>query len=230
MLRILHTNNSLPYSWPVDPHAEFQAGIAASLLTFGNVIVAGVSDGRFPIGIIDDVKSKAFSAAAIDEVIIVSVPNPSTNSQNQLVVPYDLKVELKNPNITSSSFIADVDVELIPRNGVITFLAGTPLNFSQTNSGVPDAMRVRVSYTYQVPNVLGDDSTMASGRVTVWTSRIIFQTDQYDTSVRYPLNSAIFVNERGLFTTRRISEDYPAVAIVLAPPSSLASSLELLWL
>ncbi len=31
MLRILHTNNSLPYSWLVDPNSEFEPGMIAQL-------------------------------------------------------------------------------------------------------------------------------------------------------------------------------------------------------
>lgn len=192
-------------------------------------MVCGVSDGRVPIGIIDDIKTRSFTAAAVDEVIIA--PAPGIMSNGRLVAPMDIKMELANPNILPSSFVSDpVDVELIPRNGVLVFLAGTPLNFSTTDSGTPDAIRTRVSYTYQVPNVPGDDSTIASGRITVWFNRIIAQTDQYDTSVRYPVNATLFVNERGHLTTRRISDEFPGVAIVTGPPTSILSGLEFLWL
>lgn len=195
----------------------------------GNQVVCGVSDGKVPLGIIDEIKTNSFTAASIDEVIFA--PVTGVMSGGVLVTPTDVKVELKNPNIVASSFVSNpVDVELIPRNGVVVFLAGTPLNFSLTDSGVPDAIRTVVSYTYQVPNVPGDDSTKASGRVTVWFSRIIFQTDMYDTSVRYPVNATLFVNEKGMLTTRRISEEYPGVAIVTGPPTSLHSAIEALWL
>ncbi|HVI41791.1 MAG TPA: hypothetical protein VM577_14155 [Anaerovoracaceae bacterium] len=230
MLRIVQVGNTLPFSFPVDPNAEFQPGQIAQLSVMGNQVVCGVSDGRVPIGIIDDIKTKSFTAAAIDEVIIapaVGVPGPN----NTIVTPVDIKIELANPNVLPSSFVSDpVDVELIPRNGVIIFLAGTPLNFSMTDSGVPDAIRTRVSYTYQIPNIPGDDSTAGSGRVTVWFSRIIAQTDQYDTAVRYPVNATLFVNEKGQLTTRRISDEFPGVAIVTGPPTTIHSALEFLWL
>lgn len=221
--------NTLPFSFPVDPNSEFQPGQIAQLGVMGNQVVCGVSDGRVPIGIIDDIKTHSFTAASIDEIVIA--PATGVLQNGVLVTPVDIKVELQNPVILPSSFVSDpIDVELIPRNGVIVFLAGTPLNFSMTNSGIPDSIRTRVSYTYQIPNIPGDDSTFASGRVTVWFSRIIAQTDMYDTSVRYPVNATLFVNDKGMFTTHRISEEFPGVAIVTAPPTSLHSSLEFLWL
>lgn len=183
------------------------------------------------MGIIDDIKTNAFTAPSVDEIVRVAVTNPVVNGQGQLVTPVDIKVELENPNVAPSSFVSEVDVELIPRNGVIVFLAGTPLNFSFTDSDVPDGLKTRVSYTYQIPNVPGDDSTLASGRVTVWTQRIIAQTDMYDTSCRYPVNAALYVNERGMLTTRRISEEeYPGIAIVTGPPVSIHQALEFMLL
>lgn len=215
----------------MDPAAEFQPGQIAQLKVYGNQIVCGVSDGRSPLGIIDDIKTNAFTAPSIDEIVIAPVTSPVLDGQGRLVTPIDIKMELANPNIVASSFVSDVDVELTTRNGVVTFIAGTPLNFSQTDSGTPDAIRTRVSYTYQIPNVPGDDSTLASGRVTVWTQRIIAQTDMYDTSCRYPVNAALYVNETGKLTTRRISEEeYPGVAIVTGPPVSIHQALEALWL
>lgn len=231
MLRIIQVGNTLPFSFPVDPNSEFQPGQIAQLGVMGNQVVCGVSDGRVPIGVIDDIKTHSFTAASVDEIVIapaVGVMDPNTG---RLLTPVDIKVELQNPVILPSSFVSDpVDVELIPRNGVVVFLAGTPLNFSMTNSGVPDAIRTRVSYTYQVPNVPGDDSTFASGRVTVWFSRIIAQTDMYDTAVRYPVNATLFVNDKGMLTTRRVSEEFPGIAIVTGPPTSIHSSLEFLFL
>ncbi len=222
MLRILQIGGSLPFSWPVDPNAEFQPGMIAQLNTNGSQITCGVSDGTVPIGIIDDIKTNSFTSASIDEVVIVAaigVPGPNGTT----VTPIDIKKELINPNILPSSFVShNLDVELISRNGVIIFLAGTPLNFSMTGSGTPDAIRTVVSYTYQIPNIPGDNSTEGSGRITVWFGRMIAQTDQYDTSVRYPLNQNLFVNERGLFTTRQIAENYPAIALVTEPPTNLS--------
>lgn len=228
-LRIVYTGSSVPYSWPVDPTAEFEPGMLAQLNAYGNQVVCGVSDGTAPIGVIDDMKKNAFSAVSIDEVVIA--PAVPTTVNGVLVSAYDIKWELKNPNITASSFVSrPVSVELTPRNGVITFLAGTPLNYSLTNSGTFDAIRTVVSYIYQIPNVIGDNSTFGSGRVTVWMQRMIIQTDQYETNQRYPVNAPIFSNERGLFTTRQIHPSYPAIGIVTGPPTSIISALEVYML
>ena len=130
MLRIIQTGNSLPFSFPVEPSAEFQPGQTAQLTVMGNNVVCGVSDGIAPIGIIDDVKTNAFTTSAVDEVVIAGPIVGVTGPNNTLVTPQDVKAELENPNITMSSFVSDpVDVELIPRNGVVVFLAGTELNF-----------------------------------------------------------------------------------------------------
>lgn len=228
MLRLVQVGNSLPFSYPVDPNAEFQPGQIAQLNLMGNQIVCGVSDGTAPIGIIDDIKTNSFTSASIDEVVIV--PTVGVIYNGKLVTAVDIKTELENPNIVERSFLTDLDVLLIPRNGVLIIPQGTELNFDNAGSGTPDSVRVVVSYTYQVPNVPGDDSTMGSGRVTVWFQRIIAQTDQFETNQRYPVNANLFVSETGLLTTRMPTPNHPAVAMVTAPPTSLQSSLELIWI
>jgi hypothetical protein len=223
--------NALPFTFPVDPNSEFQPGQIAQLTVMGNNVVCGVSDGSVPIGIIDDVKTNAFTAPAIDEVVIAGPIAGITGPGGDLVTPSDVKIELENPNITASSFTSDpIDVELVPRNGVITFIAGTSLNFDADGDGIPDSIRTRVNYTYQVPNVPGDDSTQGSGRVTVWFQRAIMQTDQFETNQRYPINANLFVNEEGKLTTRQPSAEHPGVAIVTGTPTSVFSSVEFLWL
>lgn len=228
MLRLIQTGNSLPFSYIVDPNSEFSPGMIAQLNAFGNQIVCGVSDGTAPIGIIDDIKTKSFTSASVDEVVLVSVAGILHG--DHYVTPMDIKTELANPNILAKSFLADIDVELIPRNGVIIIPSGTPLNFDLAGTGTPDAVRVVVNYTYQVPNIPGDDSTQGSGRVTVWYQRILAQTDQFETNQRYPLNANLFVSESGLLTTRMPSPNHAAVALVQAPPTSVHGSLEFLWL
>jgi len=229
-LKIVQIGNSIPVSYPVDPTAEFEPGMIAQLYLRGNNLVCGVSDGRAPFGIIDDFKTRAFTAPSIDEEVIVPVL-VADQQGGQLVTTSDVKWELRNPNIIPSSFITSpVEVGLIPRNGVIEFPAGTPLNFDLDGDGIPDSIRTFVSYVYQIPNVSGDDSTAGSGHITVWFQRGIFQTDCYATNQRYPLNSILFVNEEGKLTTSQPNEDYPGVALVTGPPTASFSTLEFLWL
>lgn len=228
MFRPVHFGNSLPASFIVDPSVEFQPGMAAELTVIGNQVMATVSKGTAPIGIIDDIRTKAFTSVSINEEVIVPVVNPVLNVNNELVCPFDIKAELRHPHITPSSFISSVECALNANNGVITFVAGTPLNMDLTGGGL-NAIRTIVSYTYQVPNIPGDDSTAGSGRITVWYQRMFFQTDQYETNQQYPIRANLYISEEGKFTTRRPSQYHPAVGNVTASPTSMNSPLEILW-
>lgn len=190
--------------------------------------MATVSNGTAPIGIIDDIKTRAFTNVSWNEVRIVpavGVPGPN----NTLVTPIDIKTELNRPNILASSFNSTVNVVLNPLNGIITFLAGTPLNFDLMGTGQPNAIRTIVNYTYQVANIPGDDSTAASGRVTVWFNRMFFQTDQYETNQQYPVRANLYVSESGFLTTRRPSKIHPAVGMVTAPPTPMNPMIEAIF-
>lgn len=216
-------------SFICDPSAEFQGGAVAELAIIGNQVMATVSNGTCPIGVIDDVKTKAFSNVSWNETIIVTaigVPGPN----NTIVTPYDIKAELRRPNVLPHSFTSTVDCTLNPINGVITFIAGTPLNIDLNGSGVPNGIKAIVNYTYQVANIPGDDSTAGSGRMTVWFQRMFIQVDQFESNQQYPLRANLYVNEVGLFTTRKPSRLHPAVGVVTAPPTPMNSMLELLWL
>ena len=215
----------------VDNSAEFEPGQIGQLKLNGNQIVCGVSDGSAPFGIIDDIKKNAFSATSIDEEVIIPIPDVLTTtvgSNRKTIV--DLKVELRHAQVSPSSFISrQIPVELIAENGVLVFLAGTTLNYDSDGDTIADALRTVVSYSYQVPNVPGDDSTMASGMVTIWFQSMLANTDQFEPNQTYPLNAPLFVSESGLLTTRQIDPSYPAVAMVTGPPGSMAGSLEFRW-
>lgn len=228
MLRLVQVGNTLPASFIVDPSAEFQPGMIAELTVIGNQVMATVSNGTAPIGIIDDIRTKAFTNVSWNEVVIVPAV-PVTGPGGVPITPVDIKAELRKPNILPSSFISDVDVVLNPVNGVITFLAGTELNYDLMGTGSPNAIRTIVNYTYQVPNIPGDDSTQGSGRVTVWFNRMFFQTDQYETNQQYPVRANLYVSEAGFLTTRRPSAIHPAVGMVTAPPTPMNPMIECLW-
>src|ERR1019366_1577784 len=134
MLRLVQVGNTLPASFICDPSSEFQPGMIAELTVIGNQVMATVSNGTAPIGVIDDIKTRAFTNVSWNEVVIVpavGVPGPGGST----VTPIDIKAELRRPNIIPTSFNADVDVILNPVNGIITFLAGTPLNYDLTGTG-----------------------------------------------------------------------------------------------
>jgi len=228
MLRLIQIGNSLPTSFPVDPTSVFQPGMIAQLKVIGNEIVAGVSDGTAPFGIIDEVRTSAFSDQSKDEVVIV--PVMAVSDGYQLVTVIDTDKALRNSNIIRSSFVADIEgIVLNEVNGVITVSSGTPLNFDANADGTLDSVRVIVDYTFRLANIPGDDTTAGSGRMTIWNDRGIFETNQYDISQRYVVNATLFVNENGLLTTKQPSASHPGVALVTGPPSGIVRTLEFMW-
>jgi hypothetical protein len=229
-LIVLHINSSLPISYPVDPTAEFEPGVLGQLKTIGNDIVIGVSDGTAPFGIIDDVRTQAFTKAQVDEIVVVSVDLSETDSNGKLVSSADEVGFLDNPHILESSFISTISVELNHVNGAITIPAGTELNYDADGDGVNDSIKVVVNYIYRVANRPGDDSTLGTGKVTVHYSRGIYATDQFDTRQLYPLNATLYCGLDGKLTTKQPSANHPGVAFVSGPPSSANATLEFVWL
>lgn len=227
-LRLVQVGNSLPASFICDPSVEFQPGQIAELTVIGNQVMATVSNGTAPIGVIDEIRTKAFTSVSWNEVVIVPATGVA-GPGGTLVTPVDIKAELRKPNITPESFNSTVDVALNPVNGVITFVAGTQLNFDMTGSGTPDAIRTIVNYTYQIANIPGDDSTAGTGRMTVWFQRMFVQTDQFESNQQYPVRANLYVSESGFLTTRKPSDIHPAVAMVTAPPTPMNSMIEFLW-
>lgn len=228
MLRIVQSSKSLPASFICDPSVEFRPGMIAELTTINNQIMATVSKGIAPLGVIDEIRTRAFTHTSYDEEVIVAI-NGVVGPNGQKVSPVDVKVALDNPHIFRKTFTSTVDCALNEKNGIITFPAGTLLNTSLSGNGDMDAIRAFVSYTFQIPNIPGDDSTQASGRMTVWYDRMFFQTNQFETNQPYMLKSNLFVSEEGVLTTRRPTKYHPAIAMVTAPPSNFHSFLEVLW-
>lgn len=229
MFRLIHSGNALPTSWICDPAAEFQPGQIAQLTIIGNQVMATVSNGMAPLGIIDDIRTKSFYGKSWDETHMVPVVGV-IGSGGEMVCPSDQVIFLNNANIVKNSFVCNIDAIVKEINGAIIIAAGTPLNADLDGDGVMDALHVVVRYTYQIPDVPGDDSTAGTGRVTIWYERVFGETDMYESSASYPLNAPLFVNEVGMMTTRKPGTSYPSVAMVSAPPSVISPYLKFLWL
>jgi len=229
MLRLIQVGSGLPFSYPVDPTSTFQAGQIAQLKVIGNTVVCGVSDGTAPIGIIDDINTSAFTAPVIDEVVDIPAIGVGDGYGNYFT-PVSVKQELRFPNIVRSSFVADLDgIILNDINGVVSVAEGTQLNKDLDGDGIPDAVRTIVSYTYRIPGIPGDNTTVGSGRITVWFQRGIFETDQYDTKQRYVVNTTLFVNEDGKLTSKQPTAQHPGVALCTGPPTGINETIEFLW-
>jgi hypothetical protein len=229
MLRLVQVGNSLPLSYPVDPTSTFQPGQIAQLKVLGNEIVCGISDGTAPMGIIDDINTSAFTAPVNDEVVVIPAVGIHDGYGNYISAIDTMKT-LRFSNIVRSSFTCDVEgLILNDVNGVIEAPAGTELNYDSDGDGTADSIRVICSYTYRIANIPGDNTTIGSGRITVWFQRGIFETDQYDTKQKYVVNATLFCNAEGLLTTEQPTANHPGIAIVTGPPTGMNQTLEFLW-
>lgn len=228
MLKTIMIGTGRPVSYPVDPNSTFQPGMIAQLKTIGNDVVMGVSDGRAPFGIIDDIKDTAFTRPVIDEIIVIEPTLVNFDGYNYTAGSDSLK-ELKYANIVDSSFVIDVPgLSLNPINGVLHMPAGTVLNYKTPESSTINALRAKARYSYYVPNIPGEDSTLGSARITVWFTTGIFQTDQFE-MVPYQINATLFVSENGKLTTEKTLPNQPGVAMVVVPPSAHSPVLEFKW-
>ena len=229
MLRLIQIGNSLPVSFPVDPTSVFQPGQIGQLKVIGNEIVCGISDGTAPFGIIDDINTSAFTAPVTDRVVIMPAIG-MLDAYGQFLSVMDVMAPI-HPNVVRSSFTADIPgLILNDENGLVIAPAGTPLNYDSDGDNVLDSIRTVVNYVYRIANIPGDNTTIGSGRITLWFMRGIFETDQFDTRQRYVVNATLFVNGEGLLTTEQPTPAHPGIAMVSGPPSGITPSLEFLWL
>ena len=230
MLKVIYGMNGMPISLPVSPTDSFMPGQIAQLKTIGNDIVVGLSDGLAPLGIIDDIRSSAFTQPAYDEIVIIPGRDITTDGY-YYYNGTDSKQELANAGLVQSSFIADYDgLVLNPINGILTLLAGATLNWDSNGDHKADSVRCVCNYVYQVANLPGDDTTVGSGRITVWVGRGIYATDQYDTRQKYTLNCTLFIGSDGKLTSQQITPNHCGVALCTAPPNSLDATIQFLWL
>jgi len=217
-------------SLSVDPTAEFEAGMIAQLKLIGNDIVAGVSDGTAPLGLIDDVRTSAFTAAQVDEVVYVDAGATTTDDNGLLVNANTITGVLEFPSIIQDSFTSTISVILNTVNGIITIPAGTELNYDADDDGLNDSFKVVVNYIYRIASKPGDDSTIGSGRITIHYQRGIYATDQFDTTQIYPLNANLYVGLDGKVTSEQPTENHPGIAYVTGPPSAVNGTLEFMLL
>lgn len=232
MLRVIHIGNALPVSYPIHPSAEFEPGMAAQLTILGNDIMATVSDGTAPIGIIDDSRTNAFTKPQVDEVVevVLSDDDIEVDGNGYRVNSSDAIGYLKFPNILEDTFISDVTLILNPVNGVVTIPAGTQLNYDADDTGQLNGFKIICNYIYRIANKPGDDTTLGSNRVTVYYQRGIYATDQFDTRQVYPLNATLYVGLDGRFTVKQPTQGHPGIAVVTGPPSAIDGTLEFMWL
>jgi hypothetical protein len=185
------------------------------------------------LGIIDDVNTKSFSQPAIDEEVIFGpdlIGTPVVGPGGQLVTGHDVMTVLQNPSIVKGSFVSNYPVIINYKNGVAKVPAGSFLNYASIVGGTLDSIRIIVSYIYQVPDLPGDNSTIGSGRITVWFTRGIFGTDIFDTTQGYPLNCPLYSGLDGKLTSKQPFVNAPGIAICIGPPTALDNMLQFMLL
>jgi len=194
--KLLYTNLAGPQGdFLVDPTVTFEAGQVGTLQGAGTasslpqVTLAGsgstVTGGTNPApqGIIDDNKTTQFLATVVGEVI----PSGSAN--------------LNNANVVS---------------GTLAFTAGaggtaTTAGFSYVNGALAAATTttgVTVNYGYVIPGKAGDDTTLASGKCTLWLQPGEYATDVYEvasdtagTAITYTIGAPLYSSVNSKLTS-----------------------------
>lgn len=197
-----------------------------------NDIVCGTSTGLSPIGIIDDVRQSAFITTQVDEEVIfgpdlIGAPDVVPGG---LITTHDVMTTLQNPSIVKHSFVSDYPVIINYKNGVAKIPKGSFLNYASVAGGGLDSIRIIVSYAYQVPDLPGEDTTVGSGRITVWCFRMVASTDQYDTTMGYPLNCPLYCGLDSKFTSKQPTPNHPQIAICIGPPTAINNMLDFIFL
>lgn len=71
-----------------------------------------------------------------------------------------------------------------------------------------------------------DDSTIGSGRVTIWSSRMVISTDQFESQGFYANKTPLFISKNGKFTSIKPSNYSPQVGQVIQLESPTQLKLE----
>lgn len=226
-LKIIQVSTAVPVSYIVSPNDTFEPGMACQFKVIGNEVLVGVSDGTAPIGIIDDIRTVAFTQPRIDEIVII--PVSAVWDGYDYVSTVEASKELDYPNIVSNSFAADYPGLLLNSvNGILRAPVGSVANYTINNASEPNAIYTKVSYAYRVANIPGEDSTVGSNRMSFWYTRGIFQTDQFE-MVHYSVNATLFISPSGKFTTENTFPGQPGIAMCIVPPTAHNPMLELMW-
>ena len=234
MLRLVELFNNLPVCVRVDPEARFQPGQVAALKMRKGESVVGICDGLHPCGIIDDIKSNVFRTVPNPphQVHIIPIHHRTFDEdKKEIVSSQDYRVKLSHASIIAASFVSSVPGHLKPANGEFILPKGTVCNYCITPTvegrDMNDAVRLTCRYAYNVPMLYADDSTVSSGRVTIWTKNMIADTDMYDTTQEYRKYAPLYV-ENGLLTTKRLDYTCKCIGIVLDAPGTDNSMLRFL--
>jgi hypothetical protein len=201
--------------YKVDPTSQWEEGQVATLVEVGGEVMVKkyeAQSGEIPLGIFWFPKAQSLTRVSL-ETAVLSGTTPTN---------------LKYANIVSNS------VRVTDVAGTTVYVEGTDYTINYTNGtiarigpgSIPDGATVIVRYRY---NILASelarmpqrfervpDATLGSGTITVAEGPAEIYTDQYDTSVGYSVNAALYANADGRITT---TSGGPQIGKVIAPPT-----------
>jgi hypothetical protein len=119
------------------------------------------------VGIIDDNKTTSFSATVVDEIVASG------------------QTALAHANVIAASDTSS----LATVSGTVTLTSR--VNGTITVSSLAPGTTTGVTYSYVIPGKAGDDTTLASGKCTIWLQEGEYSTDVYESSSAVVLSSYI---------------------------------------
>ncbi len=145
-----------------------QIGVIVPNSSTGDPEVQLASSGTVGLfGVIDDSKTTSFSATVVNEVV---ASGQTILSHANIIGP-------------SAPFVVD------SASGTVTVTSKT--NGTITVAGIVPGDTTTVSYSYLIPGKAGDDSTLASGKCTIWLQEGEYSTDVYEISSSTAISSYV---------------------------------------
>ena len=186
--KLLYTNLAGPQGdFLVDSAVSFEAGMLGKLqgTTAGlpQVTLAGAAAAGTIVGIIDDNKTSQFVATVVNEAVASGATT------------------LNHANVVSGTLV------------LTGFATGNPAaSFNYTNGAFNAATSATgtASYSYYIPGKAGDDTTLASGKCTLWLQPGEYSTDVYEVAsttlgtgnaVSYTVGSKLYSSTNSKLTT-----------------------------
>lgn len=219
----------------VDPTVTFEAGQIGQLTVdpMGNTVVTLA--GSKPLGLIDDNKTTAFTQPIIGEVHYVATVAAATwyTDNAHLVSDSELVFLLSSTGAVAATCVRGVDYSVTSyANGIFAvFLAGlidvaVPY-LDMNHDGVADSVNIAMQYHFAVPGVAGQDTTLASGLVTMWFHKGEYSVSMYDSAASYAVNTKLYVGDGagghaplGVLTVAARTANTQVVGIVTQPPTA----------
>lgn len=213
--KLLYTTTSLPQGdFNVDSSLIAEAGMIGIVSgTTVPTVFNAYSGSTGLVGIIDENKTTAFVANVVGETV---ASGQTTLAHANLVSTSTFSVETGDSSLTVSS----------ATNGTLT---AAPSALSGTTT---------VSYSYYIPGKAGDDTTLASGKCTIWLTQGEYATDQYEVSTACPASSytigaKLYISnatgQKGKLTAVAPSAGCQGVAYVTKSPTAGNPFLNFFW-